>query len=165
MTITYRNKFKDLAWFLLHCSLRPRQLILALIAPIGLTIIGMQGIWNEYPAYALAIGFLLMTALWFVVIFALGFGVSLLLMVSRSNRTFLCEHTIAVDEDKLIEETEFNRTEHYWKGIVKVTKTRRYIYLFVGRNMAHLIPVRAFNEPAGADELFGFCKRMKGQKQ
>jgi YcxB-like protein len=163
MTVSYKNTFKDLAWFLLHCSLRLRHLIIMFIAPVLLTLHVMHKLPEESPVYISVMLFLTFTSFLFVIVFVLSFCVNLLLMISKSNKTFLCEHTFTADEEKLTEETEFNHSEHYWKGITKITKTRNYIYLFISRNMAHVIPVKAFKEAGEAEEFTGFCKRMKSK--
>ena len=165
MTVSYKNTFKDMAWFLLRCSLQPRQLIVVLIVPIAVAFHMMYALSEENPVYALVIVFLLIVTILSIIIFAINFFVAILLMISKSNKVFLCEHTITVNEEMLIEETEFNRSEHYWKGITKITRTHEYIYLFVSRNMAHIIPVKVFKDSNSVEEFVNFCKTMKSKSR
>jgi hypothetical protein len=170
MTVTYENKNKDLFWFLLHVNTRAREIIiLAVPALIVAACVGFSTYWlleerTFVSIVILTIVFLFITPFLLVGIFLINIGIAFLLMISKSNKSVLCEHTITINEDKLTEETKFNRTEHYWDGFGAIKKTRNYVYLFIGRYYAHIIPVEAFNNPVQADEFVGFCKRMVDQR-
>jgi hypothetical protein len=63
---------------------------------------------------------------------------------SDKQRSVLCEHTMTLADDGLVEVTPFNEARNLWKGIYQIVDTRDYIYIFTSFNSAHIIPKRAF---------------------
>jgi YcxB-like protein len=86
------------------------------------------------------IGLLAYAAMW---VFQLIFSVIYLFF--GKNRSLLTKHQIEIQPDALYTETSFNRTYHYWRGIVRVVKRFGFIAVYINGQAAHIIPNRAFS--------------------
>jgi len=73
---------------------------------------------------------------------------------SEKQKSVLCEHTITLADDALIEVTPFNESRNLWSGIYRVVDTADYIYIFISLNSAHSIPKRAFPNPESARQFY-----------
>jgi hypothetical protein len=105
----------------------------------------------------IAFGFIELIALFFV---AAVFALSVVLgMVSRKNKTVLTEHTIILAEESFTEETPYNKSEQKWTIVQKLARTKSYIFIYVGQNMAHVVPLRAFRDDAEWDAFYEYCRQ------
>ena len=62
----------------------------------------------------------------------------------RKNRSVLTEHVITLTDSGVLEETEFNRSETYWRAVAGVERTSSYVHLFPTQLSAYVIPAAAF---------------------
>ena len=160
--VTYKISFKDLALFMWSHDLRSPGLILIVSCASFLIAFGiLVTIHEPVPFFLLA--FLLVSGAVFVVTFLLAYLLAILCMVSKANRTFLCEHTISINEHGLTEETKYGNSETYWNAISSGVKTKSHILLYVTQLSAHIIPLRAFDSPEEANEFYAFCTEMKAK--
>ena len=121
-----------------------------LIALPVLTFVVTSGLDSMSMRVLLSLGSLL-----FVFLFGLFFT-GLILMASLKGgaaKTTLTEHTVTLTEESVIETTAFNRNEQKWSGIIKVDRTRHYLFIFVSPYSGHVIPRRAFATVA-EEEVF-----------
>jgi hypothetical protein len=91
------------------------------------------------PAAALIGAILLYCSAWLVLLL-----LYVILLFSRLNKTLLTKHVIEVRNDALYEETRFNKSLHYWPGVVKVVDRPGFVAIYIAAQMAHIIPARAF---------------------
>lgn len=78
--------------------------------------------------------------------FAIGgtLFVMFLTVLTKKFRGILGEHELEIQEEGLIERTEFNQTVYRWKGFHKIVATRKHLYIYVTDNNAHIVPRRCF---------------------
>ena len=159
--VTYKISFKDLASFMWSHDLRSPGLLTIVSCASFLIAFGIlvtfPGIKPFLPF------FLLVSAGVFIVTFLLAYLLAILCMISKANRTFLCEHTISINEQGLTEETKYGNSETYWNAISSIVKTKTHILLYVTQLSAHIIPLRAFESAEEANEFYTFCKEMKAE--
>lgn len=82
---------------------------------------------------------------------------------SDKNRLVICEHTITLGEEVLIELSPFNEGRHRWNGIYQVVDATDYIYIFVSQSMAHIIPKRAFADAEVAWRFYQQAARLHSE--
>ncbi len=80
-------------------------------------------------------------------------------MLSRRNQTFLTEHAITVGAAFFVEETPYNRTEYNWLAVQKLARTKRYLFIYISQNAAHVIPRRAFASDADWQAFYAVCQQ------
>ena len=160
MTVRYRNTFGDILWYSAFTYSRA-PVVLSFLAGFAVLafFIAFRAAPHSDPLFtrvlASGVG---------AIIFTLGIIVSMavvtvLSLVSRSNRTILTDHTITICDDGLIEETAFNRTEQKWNGITQIGRTRRHVFAYVSQYAAHVIPRRAFESREDWDAFHGELRR------
>lgn len=71
--------------------------------------------------------------------------VMFLMVATKKFRGVLGEHELDIQEEGLVERTEFNQTVHRWKGFHKIVSTRKHLYIYVTDNNAHVVPRRCFS--------------------
>src|SRR6266702_703971 len=79
------------------------------------------------------------TVIWAVLIglmFVLGF---LICLLPSGLRNTLTEHSIELTDECILEVTRQTRVETRWAGVQRLGVTRRYLFLYFGPWVAHLI--------------------------
>ncbi|MBQ6893365.1 MAG: YcxB family protein [Clostridia bacterium] len=108
-----------------------------------------------------------LVVLLFVVIFELGLPsffrrnikANLKAMKKNGKMAFSPESIIEFYEDKLIEETDVNKTEQKYVSVEKVCViTGKFIYIYISSVQAYIIPAMAFKDAAEFDEFVEFIK-------
>lgn len=84
---------------------------------------------------------------------------------SEKQRSVLCEHTLTLAEDALVEVTPFNEGRNLWRGIYQVTDTPEYIYIFISLHSAHIIPKRAFPDGRSAQQFYERAAALQSAAQ
>ncbi|HVK53743.1 MAG TPA: YcxB family protein [Burkholderiales bacterium] len=138
MRIEYELKFRDyLAFNALHqlLSIPVQVLYGGLAVSIFYTSLGEQSLYA-----GVITAFLLYLAMWVI---QLLFNV-IYLYVGK-NRSLLTRHIVEIQDEAFYEETQFNRSYHYWPGIVKVVHHLGFIAVYINAHAAHIIPSRAFS--------------------
>jgi hypothetical protein len=160
MTVTYRNTFRDITAFCFYHYLRSPFVLGAYGICVGLlTLIAIQAIPKEASTGQKIFAFMVVESILFALLAGI-FGLSIVLsMISRRNKTFLTEHTIALHEDGFITETPYSRSEQKWTIVQKLGRNARYIFLYVSQHGAHVIPRRAFHDTAEADQFYDYCRK------
>jgi hypothetical protein len=73
---------------------------------------------------------------------------------SEKHRSVLCEHTITLSDDALVEVTPFSEGRNLWSGIYRVVDAPDYIYIFISLHLAHIIPKSAFPDAESARRFY-----------
>jgi hypothetical protein len=73
---------------------------------------------------------------------------------SEKHRSVLCEHTITLSDDALVEVTPFSEGRNLWNGIYRVVDAPDYIYIFISLHLAHIIPKSAFPDAESARRFY-----------
>jgi hypothetical protein len=69
---------------------------------------------------------------------------NVIFLYSSRNRSILTQHEITIEDGALLDETLFNRSQHYWPGIFKVVRRPGFVAVYLNAHAAHIIPSRAF---------------------
>lgn len=76
------------------------------------------------------------------------------LLTSEQQQGVLCQHSITLGDDALIEITPVNESRYLWRGIHHIAQTPEHIYIFINAQAAHIIPKRAFADADAAREFY-----------
>ncbi len=57
-----------------------------------------------------------------------------------SGKGILGEHELDLTESGIVERTDFNEHNVTWQGIGKIVSTKDHTFIYVGENMAHILP-------------------------
>lgn len=66
------------------------------------------------------------------------------------------KHRFEITEDGFKESTEYNEMFTKWEGIKSIEETKKQIFIFLDRHMAHIIPKRYFKNDEEVRELKEF---------
>jgi hypothetical protein len=80
--------------------------------------------------------------------------VALVSYVPSKNRGVLGEHLLSFDDVDITEKTAVSTATWSWESIPNVARNRRYVFIYVQQNMAHIVPKRAFASREEADRFF-----------
>ena len=154
MKIIYKNTYKDIFYFMHYTHLRN---------PVYLGFMGICSLFLGYSEFfKYDIFSFILTIIAAVVIFMLFHLVGLLLgfvsMFSKQNKAFVTEHTITLSDDSIKEETAFGNSELKWNGVQSLKVTGSYIFIYVSKNSAHVIPVKAFQSNEEVEHFVNYCK-------
>jgi len=72
----------------------------------------------------------------------------------KDHTGLFCEHTITLTDDALIEVTPVNEATHPWSTLHSVIDSKKYIFIFVFANAAHIIPKHAFPSVEASHAFF-----------
>ena len=84
-----------------------------------------------------------------------------LLKDERPDRGQLGRHRVILGEDGLSESTAVSESRTTWAGVDRVEQSADYIYIYVSPAAAHVIPKRAFRDPAEATAFYEFTRARK----
>jgi len=161
MTVTYKLEPDDLRAFQrygqkhLPSARRVRYIItVAIIAHALLLTLTSDdhrtGFRIAYFCVLLFVLWILMRALMFVLIRILQWRS----FTSDKHRSVICEHTVTLVDDAIVEATPFNESRNRWSGIYRVVDATDYIYIFISLHTAHIIPKRAFTNADSAQRFY-----------
>ena len=85
-------------------------------------------------------------------------------LLSKKNKGFRGEKIAQFKDDLLQIGWSGGETNYQWSAIKRFGKTRRYMYLYIKRNMAVVIPRRAFEDETSWNTAcdFAFAKIREG---
>jgi hypothetical protein len=153
MRIEYELKFRDYLLFnVMHQLLSvPVQLLYGGFA----TFIFFSYLGNE-SWYVSAIAAILA----YLVMWAVQLSFNVFYLYFGRNRSLLTKHIVEIQDDAFYEETQFNRSYHFWPGIAKVISRPGFMAVYINGSAAHILPGRAFSSPEHRQE---FMSALKGQ--
>lgn len=138
MRIEYELKFRDyLAFNALHQLLSvPVQLLYGGFA----AFIFYTSLSDESLCVSAIMGVLAYIAMW-----AVQLLFNIVYLYFGKNRSLLTRHVVEIQDEAFYDETQFNRSYHYWPGIAKVVRRLGFIAVYINAHAAHIIPSRAFS--------------------
>jgi YcxB-like protein len=80
---------------------------------------------------------------------------------TEKHKSLLCQHTVTLADDALVEVTSFNESRTAWQGIYRVVEVADYIYIFISLHSAHIIPKRAFSDVESARRFYDRAVRLQ----
>jgi YcxB-like protein len=66
------------------------------------------------------------------------------LSLTRRRDPLLSEHVMTLQDDGVLDATEFGKWHIFWRGIQKVALRPGFVAIYIGSGLAFLIPKRAF---------------------
>lgn len=60
------------------------------------------------------------------------------------NRDVIGNHILAIDKDGVTEISDVSESHIAWRGVEKIEENDKYVFLYIGSLIAHIIPKRAF---------------------
>lgn len=151
MEVRYTNTLGDLLRFNLYHLPRmgTMQVILAGMILLHAWTFGPQ-VARLDESLSMKVSVFCITLILFIAFLVfLQFLVILFSYRPSKNKGILTEHVIRLADHGVVEETAFGSTTTTWAGIPKVSQNRRYIFVYVEQNMAHIIPKASF--PSATD--------------
>jgi hypothetical protein len=114
---------------------------------------------KEYPIAGRVIGVIIGVGLALILFCGLQLLVNAIMAFGRPHKGLLGSHTLVLNDEGLIERTEYNETLHRWKGLHKVRDTASYLYIYVAEMNYHLIPKRSFSSLAEQHNFLAEVRR------
>lgn len=116
------------------------------------------------PVLLLVVGIMMHLKPWLVAIETVAgglIGAYILILFAKqqlyksigNGKGVLGEHTIEIEPKGLRETTDVNQNFHKWNGVQSIESDKKYIYVFIGNYMAHIIPKSAFKSDEEAEEF------------
>jgi hypothetical protein len=160
LRVEFRLKFWDLLIYnLMHqlCSITV-HVFMALVSALMVYSFAMEG---ESLLVLTLVGILAYLAGWLMqLIFMVAF------LLSSNTRTLLTEKVLELHEDALFEESRFNKSYHFWPGILKAVRRPGFIAIYTNGLAAHVIPNRAFSTDIDRDQFWNALhSRLTGRRQ
>ncbi|HLC49430.1 MAG TPA: YcxB family protein [Candidatus Andersenbacteria bacterium] len=79
------------------------------------------------------------------------------------------EHTLTIDENGLHLKSEQSEGSHTWRVVEAIEQSEKYLFIFLGKLSAHVIPKSSFNSPNAArvfyEKSFSLWKGTDVDKQ
>lgn len=138
MRIEYELKFRD---YLLFNTMHQLLSVPVQILYGGFAAIILFTSSSDQPLYVQAIAALL----FYLAMWAVQLSFNVLYLYFGKNRSLLTKHIVEVQDDAFYDETQFNRSYHYWPGIAKIIHRPGFIAVYLNAHAAHIIPSRAFS--------------------
>jgi hypothetical protein len=74
--------------------------------------------------------------------------------LALNKKTMLGHRVLELRDDGLHEETRFNKSLHYWPGILKAVRRPGFIAVYVTGLTAHVIPDRVFSDDIAREKFW-----------
>lgn len=89
-----------------------------------------------------------------------------LVVIVSHTKVSRAEHIISLADDVFTEKTEYNKTEHQWNAVQKVSRTKKRLFIYVGSTFfAHIVPRRAFADDGEWNAFCEFCAQRVSEAQ
>jgi hypothetical protein len=161
MSITFKLEPRDLRafqrWARKHLPSARRARYVIAAAMIACSLLLTLSSDDHRVAFRIAYFCMLLVMFWLVMLFWMFVVTSIMqwrAFTSEKYKSVLCEHTITLADDALIETTAFNESRNLWSGIYRVVDARDYIYIFMSVHLAHIIPKSAFPDAESARRFY-----------
>jgi len=168
MKIRYENKFRDVLAFNLFMSTRsPLLHAMHLAVFVSATLLA----WKVSPALdspmliSEAVRFIASATIGaavLVLFFAFYLSVAALAAALMKCDSLLAERAVTLGTDAVSEESFWLRTQFRWNSVRKISRTRRYIFLFIAQYGALVIPRRAFQTGTQWELFYEVCRGKAG---
>ncbi len=164
MTLSYQNTFGDrLAFAAYHLPRNPLILVLSagffLFITFSSTVPALKESLFRHSVVASVLAFILVELLLATGMVAFWAVITVLTMISRRNKPLFCRKTISLGEEGFIGQSEYGRSEIRWAMVQKLTRTRRYIFIYLAQENAVVLPRRAFESVEKWNAFYEFCSQ------
>jgi hypothetical protein len=158
MKVNYKMTFGDFVAFSWYYQTHSPVLMgfLLLVAGAGSWVIGRNSTKNSDMVFVMVWFIFMMASLAFMLI--LTFILTILVAISKKNKTFLTDTVIELTENNIIEENSYGRSELVWGIVQKLKRTRRFILIYIAENKAIVVPKRAFANKQNWDAFYNFLE-------
>jgi hypothetical protein len=164
ITVRYSNTFRDImAFCFYHYPRSPVVLGFNGVSFALISVLIFSALPKEESFLTKLIAFGVMEVFVLLLLAAVAALSVVLSMVSRKNKTTLTEHTIALGEASVTEETVYNKTEQKWAIVQKLVRTRKYVFIYISQHASHVVPRRAFRNDEEWDAFYEFCRERTGK--
>jgi hypothetical protein len=72
---------------------------------------------------------------------------------------YFCEHHVSLSPEWFAARTSVHETKIAWAALYSVEENQSHIFLFQSKNLAHIVPKRAFSSLAEAETFFDTARR------
>lgn len=79
--------------------------------------------------------------------------------VARQRPGLFCEHTIGITPEWLFEKTRINENKVAWTTLKSIEEDSEYLFLFLDKLVAHVIPKRAFSSPHEVEAFLNMTRQ------
>lgn len=137
LRIEYRPTYRDKVFFsLIHQFLTPvTNGFFVLVA----TLIFVTEHRRQTAAPSLITAIVVYVLMWLIQILYVS-----VLSLTRRHDPLLSDHVMTLQDDGVIDATEFGIWHVYWRGIQKVALRPGFVAIYIGSGLAFLVPKRAF---------------------
>jgi hypothetical protein len=87
------------------------------------------------------------------------------MLTSDKQRSILCEHTLTLADDALVEVSPFNESRMLREGLYRVVDTVEYIYILASVHSALIAPRREFLTAENARQFYEEAVRLHSKAQ
>lgn len=163
MKIEFENTFKDIFIFSISQQFSNKVLQIMLVLLCMMIFFAEAGRNIEDMVESPYLSAIIPAMFWYLFLWLIQVVFLVLHLQTKKSKSVLTKHIVEIQPDALLEETEFNRSYFYWKGIFKVLTTSRFITIYVTPCMAVIIPNRAFASSDQKNEFHSeLLKRFNG---
>jgi hypothetical protein len=96
---------------------------------------------------------LVITGVVYVLMWLTNFAFNALHLCSKKDKSTYTKHVVEVQDEFLLDQTQYSKSYFYWNGIVKAVRRPGYVAIFVTNHTACIIPTRAFSSKEQCGEL------------
>ncbi len=152
MRIEFENKFRDICLYTsFHQLNSPLIHLINAALPIFIFV-------NEYKTHGLGASLAVALIIYFI-IWVFQFFINSIYMYSRKNITVITDHVAEIQEGAFVEETKYNKSYHFWKGVHKVAIRPGHVAVYVTPFSACVIPNRAFSSKEQREEFVALVRK------
>jgi len=148
-----------------HMVTKPQLLFFAILIGIVLFLAAVLSLLRGDFGWILEVAESWTGSVLHILFMILGLCILLLVFVLLLTKRFvkkvpsdksgtLGEHQIRIAEDGIHEKTAVSEGMHKWSAVTDILQDNDYLFLFVDRMQAHIIPKRSFTRPNDAEEFF-----------
>lgn len=166
--IKYSNTFKDIQIFHNFFShISPYQLKFLLLIKFGIPLIWLifktiPNLKSEQLFMELFILILIWSICYFVIpkLIQRSLYHSLLSNYKKGKyNQIIREHTLSVNNSKIVDKTNLNNFSFKWKEILKIRFDNFNIYIFLNKKSAFIIPRKSFADKKEQETFLQFCQK------
>ena len=115
---------------------------------------------SAYPVlFSLFLCFLIGAGLMFCFMVFIQVAVQVAFLFSSKNRGVLGEQELEIRSDALIARSSISESVNRWAGFQKLRSAGGFLFLYVGGNIVHYVPLRSFPSPAAAEHFKNEIRR------
>ncbi len=107
---------------------------------------------------AISFSFIGQAFLWLIIILIVSALSALLQFFGPNREGVIGEHVITFSDTSFTEQTKFNKTEHQWNSIFRISENWLHIYIYLDRSRYYVIPKKIFPDKAALSSFLTFMQ-------